>query len=254
MRAAQDAFCCFFIISQSIIIRFFSWNPLTITIFLVFITIDGVRRLITTTIELTNDDRCRTTRILLDVQFNATIQPTTRLITAKYTFELTTGQCQTDVTTHVGILSTGIDSTNPVIRHTTQNNLSSTKHIGLLTTAINFLNLQVITTAFTSMFLVRHRSTTKDITLIVTTTIHIMDITAREVRLRCTHGLVICFIVTNVSRTNCTITTTKHIVNNVTAINHHLISRCSSSITATKHILDTGLFTTINDYFRIFSC
>ena len=92
--------------------RLVVWITLSITIR------NTIRSCITAAIKFTDNDWCTTIRILLDIHFDGATNTTTRLITAEHTSELTTGQCQADIVTHIRLLCTRIDGTNPVVRHT----------------------------------------------------------------------------------------------------------------------------------------
>ena len=81
---------------------------------IIIIAIDGVCSLITTTIQLSDNDGDAALAVLLDVHRDAALQFAAELIATTDALEHSTGDRQTTITFYIGILGTCIDLIHPV--------------------------------------------------------------------------------------------------------------------------------------------
>ena len=136
------------------------------------ITVFWVSSLITTEIEFVNPDRLTITRFL-DIQNNMTSDSTIQSITTKHFSEVSAGNSQFHISIHVGIICTAVDNRNQCSILTAQDDIHVTIDIGILTCTDQFINLYrtICQSAWTGI----NRNITSDGTLLVTTTISLMN-------------------------------------------------------------------------------
>ena len=143
------------------------------SIFVIIVTSpDRVWRIETTTIKFTDDQRL--TSIFVCIHGDRAIDTTTKVITTEDTTELTAGYCQRDITINNRILSTAEHLRNEILWHTFQCDVDIAIHRSYLTSTIDFLYLQ--RTSWIDFFSLQRCSTT-NITLGITTTIYVTNLT-----------------------------------------------------------------------------
>ena len=136
----QLLFCLSIVFSPSAYVgpqlSFSPWVTTTI------ISINRIACQVTAAIEFTNKDWSIATSSLFDIHGDRTLQLTAILVTSEHALEHATGNGQTYIAFHIGILCTGINLINPLIRHTAQYDVGTTAHIGVLTTTIDMFGCQ----------------------------------------------------------------------------------------------------------------
>ena len=193
----------------------------------VITTPDRVGGIETATIELADNQRL--TSILISIYHDRAIDATTQVVTTKDTSELTTGNCQIDITVDSSILGTTEHLRNEIFRHTVQLNDDIAIHWSHLTGTVDFANYQV-TRIGISIFSLQRCSSTY-VTLGITTAIYVTNLTTNQLCLCDTSTIdTICgvsFIGSCINNTHISsrvararsITTTKQITNNVGTFN-----------------------------------
>ena len=183
---------------------------------------------------------------------------TAGIVTAEHLVEMSAGDDQVHATLDVGILSTTIDVLQS--GDTTQYHCHAAILLSILAGTVNLLDIQLIAEFgfFTTYRLLghTHRGTATYVTQGIRTTIDHMNLTGIELghSLACS---VVCIDVIQLVNTDIrswvafagTVTTAKHLVDDVGTLDADISCRYGSSITTTIDILDTGLVTTFNNHF-----
>ena len=150
--------------------------------FAIFCTsIDRVWCSITTTIDFTDNQRLTT--VLIDVDRDRALDITALVITTKHATELTAGHGQCDITFNDGFLSTAINGIYELIWQTVQGDVYIALHVSMATSTIDFTDIEVRTAVASNDLTLLLRAdicAATDITLGVTTTIDIVDITTKK--------------------------------------------------------------------------
>ena len=215
-----------------------------------------IRCIIATAIELTNNKRF--TSILIHIHRDRTIDAATLIVAAEHTSKLTTRDSQLHVTIDGCILSTAEHLIYKVFWHTLQDDVHTTIHLSLLACTVYLTYFQRTSVRILSL----HLGTTTHVTLGVTTAIDHMNLTTNQFgnghtcAIRCVNSvyLIITYVSTRVwNRISrrihkaSAITTAKHLINDITAIDGNLRSRHGSSITTAIDIFDAGRVTAIDN-------
>ena len=151
---------------------FFICNGISVLIYCRFcvrgITIDRIRSQIATGIQLVNLDRCTT--VLFNVNRDRTSDGSSLLVTAEYLRVVTIGDSDMHIIEDVGILRSAIELI--AFSHTVKHGIGLGVNKSLFTTCVSLIgNQRTITN-----LLYRQQGLTTDVTLLVTTAIHTVDI------------------------------------------------------------------------------
>ena len=223
-------------------------------------SIDRIWCSITSAIDFTDNQGL--TAILIDIHRDRAVDTTTFVVTTEDATELTTGHRQRDITVNGSILGTAINSIYEIIGHTLQDDINITLYVRLATCTIDLTDIQISTAVACNDFclsLCTDIRATTNITFGITTTIDVIDKTAKEfghsltgtIVGRCITNLVDTHISTRVRKGGgtLTITTTIQGINNVRALYGDICCRHGSSITTAIDSIDACLVATFNYHF-----
>ena len=106
--------------------------------------VDRVRRIVASTIKLTNDKGL--TSVLIYVYGDGAIDVATSIIATEHSSKPTARHRQFDTTIDISILCTAKHLSHKIFRHTLQNNFCITFHFCLTTSAVDVISFQLGTT------------------------------------------------------------------------------------------------------------
>ena len=184
------------------------------------------------------------------------------IVTTEDALERAAGHHEVDAAFHVGIPCTTIDILHVV--YATQYQRHITILLGLVTGTIDFLDVahgtEVVACGFVSGRVWHEdRCTLAHITLGITTTEDVVGMTAHKLRhsltrtVACSAIVIGAHISTRIGEggSALTITTTKHVVDDVRTDNGDIGCRHGSCVATAIDIFDTGQITTLDDYLGI---